>query len=380
MSAARDPVPPLETPLCRELGIDWPIFGFSHSAEVVAEVCRAGGVGVLGATRMTPQEITEVLGQIRAAVGDRPFGVDLVLPPGMPDRDDRGEIEAAIPPGHRAFVAGLAARYGVPPPSQPGMRSRFVRSEQTASAQVEAVLACDVDLLALGIGSPSGVVARARSEGKPVVSLVGRADHARRALAAGADILVAQGYDAGAHTGAVGTFSLVPQVVDVAGETPVLAAGGVATGRHVAAALALGAQGVWLGTAWLVTREAHTDPALLAKLLAAGSEDTVISRADSGKTLRQVRSAWSDEWSAPGAPEPLRMPYQDILVGDLLGSVAENRVEPLMHSPAGQSIAYFDRVTTVGEVVDSLVDGARRAFARLCPAAPGSQRTGGQRR
>ncbi|GAC1530812.1 MAG: nitronate monooxygenase family protein [Acidimicrobiales bacterium] len=356
---------PLTTSLSRSLGVAYPIFGFSHSVDVVVGISLAGGVGIFGATRSTPDEIATDLGDIRARIGDRPFGVDLVLPQGMPERDDRAEIESAIPPEHRAFVAALAERHGVPPATGPGARSRFVRSEQTAAAQIDAVLASDVDLFAMGIGSPTGVVARARAEGKLIVSLIGRVDHARRALAAGADIIVAQGYDAGAHTGTIGTYSLVPQVVDAAGATPVLAAGGVATGRHIAAAFAMGAVGVWLGTAWLVTKEAHTQAAVMAKLLAAGSEDTVISRADSGKTLRQVRSAWSDEWAAPGAPTPLRMPYQDILVGDLLGSIDEHAVEALMHSPAGQSIAYFDRETSVKDVMEDLVRDTGVALERL---------------
>jgi NAD(P)H-dependent flavin oxidoreductase YrpB (nitropropane dioxygenase family) len=333
--------------------------------DVVVALCNAGGIGVLGATRMTPDEITAALAAIRARVDDRPFGVDLVLPRGMPEHDDRAAIEAGIPDAHRAFVADLAARYGVPAPEGPGARSRFVRSEETAARQIDAVLASDVDLFAMGIGSPPAAVAGAKAEGKLIVSLVGRPVHARRAVESGADIVVAQGYDAGAHTGTIGTYSLVPQVVDAVSPVPVLAAGGVATGRHVAAALAMGAQGVWIGTAWLVAAEAHTDPIVLARLLAAGSDDTVISRADSGKTLRQVRTAWSDEWARPEAVEPLRMPYQDILVGDLLGAIEQHRVEALMHSPAGQGIAYFDRPTTVAGVLAQLVEEARAALARL---------------
>lgn len=358
-------VGPLATTVSRRLGVPYPIFGFSHSVDVVAEVCRAGGVGVYGATRQLPEEITAALAEIRRRVGDRPFGVDLVLPKGMPERNDRAAIERRIPDGHRQFVDDLRHRYGVPSSGGPGARSRFVRSDQVAADQIEAVLSSDVDVFAMGIGSPPGAVERARREGKTVVSLVGTPDHAERAVDAGADIVVAQGHDAGAHTGPIGTFSLVPQVVDAVSPTPVLAAGGVATGRHIAAALALGAQGVWIGTAWLVTAEAHTDPAVLSKLLAAGSADTVISRADSGKTLRQVRTAWSDEWSAPGSPAPLPMPYQDILVGDLLGAIVRHRVEPLMHSPAGQSIAYFTDETTVRAVVDGLVDETREVLTQL---------------
>ncbi|MEV5538282.1 nitronate monooxygenase [Saccharopolyspora shandongensis] len=356
---------PVSEKISRLVGVEHPVFGFSHSIEVVAAVCDGGGLGVWGATRSTPEEIEAGLADIRARVGDRPFGVDLVLPKSMPDRDDRAAIEAEIPDEHREFVAGLRSGYAVPDDGQPGMRSRFVRSEETARRQIEAVLNSDVDLFALGIGSPPEVIAAAKRRGKRVVSLVGAPRHAQAALRLGADILVAQGYDAGAHTGAIGTFSLVPKIVELAGDVPVLAAGGVATGRHVAAALALGAAGVWLGTAWLVTREAGTDPALLRKLLDAGIEDTVISRADSGKTLRQIRTAWSDEWARPDAPAPLRMPYQDVLVGDLLGAVDRHRVEPLMHSPAGQSIGYCDRPTTVAEVLANLVTEAGDVLSGL---------------
>ena len=357
----------LLTPVCERLGIEAPIFGFSHSVAVTAALSEAGGLGVFGATRSTPEEIRRDLGRLRARLGARPFGVDLVLPRGMPEHDDRAAIEAAIPEGHRAFVADLAARYGVPASSEPGMRSRFVRSEETARAQIDAVLESDVDLFACGIGMPVAAVERAKADGKTTLALVGRPRHAHAALEAGADILVAQGYDAGAHTGPIGTLSLVPQIVELAGEVPVLAAGGIATGGQLVAALAMGAQGVWLGTAWLLTEEHALDEILVEKLRRAGSDDTVISRADSGKTLRQIRTAWSDEWAAEGAPQPLAMPYQDILVGDLLGAIDEHRVAPLMHYPAGQSIAFCGERTTVADTVGRLLREAGVALARLAP-------------
>ena len=278
----------------------------------------------------------------------------------MPQADDRAAIEAQIPEGHRAFVDSLYTKYGIPKPTKPGMRSRFVRSKDMAELQLEAVLESDVDLVACGIGAPESVVRMLQERGKRVAALVGSPRHAVRALRTGVDMLVAQGYDAGAHTGVVGTFSLIPQIVDVAGNVPVLAAGGVATGRHIAAALALGAKGVWMGTRWLTTTEYASEipAAVQQKLLEAGSEDTVISRADSGKTLRQIRSAWSDEWAAPGAPKPLPMPLQDILVGDLLGAIDEHNIEPLMHYPAGQSVAYCKTVQSVAEVMAELVEEA----------------------
>ena len=355
----------LQTRLSKRLGIDQPIFGFAHDRAAVAAISNAGGFGVLGATRHTPEEIERDLAWIRAQVGNRPFGINLVLPSGMPETNDRAAIEAELPATHKAFVRQLQDKYAVPAAAGPGMRSRFVRSDEMASQQVEVVLRSDVNLLACGIGSPLEVIERAKAGGKTVLALVGAPKHARSALSKPIDILVAQGYDAGAHTGTIGTFSLVPQIVDLAGDVPVLAAGGVATGRHLHAALAMGAQGVWMGTAWLTTREHHMHEVIRAKLLAAGSDDTVISRADSGKTLRQIRSAWSDEWAAPGAPTPLRMPLQDILVGDLLGAIDEHEIQPLMHSPAGQSIAYFNQVRSVAEVMHSLVEEARLSIDRL---------------
>lgn len=355
----------LRTSICDRFGIDVPVFGFVHSVEAAAEVTRNGGFGIYGATRDTPEEIRERLKTIRSMVGDKPFGVDLVLPPNMPDHDDRDAIEKQLPEKHREFVEGIIKRYDVPAASKAGMRSRFVRSKDMATAQIEAVLESDVDLLACGIGAPPEVLRRAKAQGKKTAALVGNRNHATRALASGVDLLIAQGHDAGAHTGPIGTFSLVPQIVEVAGDIPVLAAGGVATGKHIVAAIALGAVGVWMGTAWLATKEYGLSETIVEKLLAASSEDTVISRADSGKTLRQIRSAWSEEWAKEGAPSPLKMPYQDILVGDLLGAIDEHDIKSLVHYPAGQSIAYVNERSTVAEVMAKLVQDAREAYGAL---------------
>ncbi len=359
----------LHNSLCERLGSELPIFGFTHSLDAAIAVTRSGGIGIWGATRSTPEEIEAGVTRMAAELGDLPYGLDLVIPPGMPERDNRSEIEAAIPDEHRRFVASLRDKYGVPDDGEAGMRSRFVRSEDMARRQVEVVIDSGISVLALGIGSPEWVIGPAKERGKTLVSLVGQPKHAEAALRAGADILVAQGTDAGAHTGPVGTFSLVPQIVDLAGDVPVVAAGGVATGRHIAAALAMGAVGVWIGTAWLFCAEEHLEPQVLDKLIAGGSADAVISRADSGKTLRQIRTAWSDEWSSPGAPEPLKMPYQDILVGDLLGQIDRHEIAPLMHSPVGQSVAYFDAPTTVADVMARLERETGAALDALSPPA-----------
>jgi NAD(P)H-dependent flavin oxidoreductase YrpB (nitropropane dioxygenase family) len=270
-----------------------------------------------------------------------------------------------LPEGHRAFVEHLFEKYAVPRDGQSGPRSRFVRSEEIARRQSDVVLGSDVDIFAMGIGSPPEFIKAAKASGKRVAALVGAPKHARRALDQGAEILVAQGHDSGAHTGPIGTFSLVPQVTHIAGDVPVLAAGGDATGSHIVASLAMGAVGVWIGTAWLVTKEAHTPARLMPKLLKAGSEDTVVTRAVSGKTNRQLRTAYTDEWAAADAPVPLKMPYHDILVGDLLGAISRHEVEPLLGSGAGQGIAWFQEETTVAQVMARLIEEAGASMESL---------------
>lgn len=350
-----------KTPVCETFGIEKPIFGFAHSIAVTAALSRAGGFGVYGATMDEPEEIAAKSDEIRALAGDAPFGLDLLLPQTVGDETDRAAAHEALPAAHKAFVAGIAEKYDVPKPEQGSFYTNNIRSQTLFARQVEAALASDADVFAAAVGVPAEVISRAKAAGKKTIALVGAPRHAEKALEAGVDLIVAQGHDAGAHTGKIGTFSLVPQIVDIAGDVPVLAAGGVGSGRHLAAALALGAQGVWMGTAWLTAVEHQMDEISLRKLLAARSEDTVISRSYSGKTLRMIRTAWSDEWERPGAPEPLKMPYQQVLIAELLAGVREGRIEPLMWEPAGQSIAFFNELSSVAEIVDRIMDEAAAA-------------------
>jgi len=359
------------TPVCDLLGIERPIFGFSHSLEVAAAISRAGGYGVFGVARERPDEIPDLLARMRAACGGAPFGVDLMLPAGMPaDEAEAQAGKAAIPAAHRAFVDALRARYAVPPATRPNFFSATIRTRALFAAQVDAVLDSDVDGVATAVGLPPEVIARVRAAGKTTIALIGSPRHARAALAAGAQVLVAQGCDAGGHTGPIGTFSLVPQVVEAAGDVPVIAAGGIATGAQVAASLALGAQGAWLGTVWLGATEARTNPLLLAKLVAAGSEDTTITRAHSGKPCRVVKSAWSDAWAAPDAPEPLPMPWQHALTGELLAAIEQHGVEPLVYEAAGQSVAWVAREEPVADILARLIVQTDAALARTAALAP----------
>lgn len=357
--------PTFRTPLCERLGIEVPVFSFSHSLEVTAAVSRAGGYGVFGATHDLPEQIREHARALKEMCEGRPFGLDLLLPTVGVEKDDRAAAEAALPQQHRDFVQHLRDKHQVPPSTEGHLFATHVRSKELFDAQAEAVIASGANLFAMAVGTPPGLVARAKAAGQVTLSLVGSPRHVQRALDAGVDLLVAQGYDAGAHTGTIGTLSLVPQVVAMAGDVPVIAAGGIATGAQVAAALAMGAQGVWTGTIWLASKEHELDPILTEQILKAGSEDTVISRSWSGKTLRMVRSGWSEEWSAPGAPTPLKMPYQQVLVGELGAAVNEHRIRSLMWTPAGQSVAYLKEVRSVQSIMDELVGQTGEAIDRL---------------
>jgi NAD(P)H-dependent flavin oxidoreductase YrpB (nitropropane dioxygenase family) len=345
----------LRTAICDRIGIDVPIFGFSHSVDVTVALAECGGFPVFGAARETPERIVADLALIRQRIGNRPFGVDLMYPKLAGDESDRQSAYAKTPERHRAFVDGIKAKYDVPAARKGNFFSTQLRNQDFFRAQTDAVLASDADAVVTAVGLPADVIAKAKSRGKLTFALVGAARHAIAAREAGVDVLVAQGYDAGGHTGPVGTFTLVPQIVEVAGSVPVLAAGGVGCGRQIAASFALGAQGAWLGTAWLTAREYGTPPVLLRKLLAARSEDTVLTRAHSGKPCRVIRSAWSDEWAAKDAPEALPMPYQQVLTGELLAAIEEHEVEPLVYEAAGQSIAWFNELTGVKDIVARLV-------------------------
>jgi len=360
-----DPTGALRTPICDRLGIQVPIFGFSHSVEVTVAIAECGGFPVFGAARETPERIATDIAAIRKRLGARPFGVDLMYPKLAGDESSREAARAKLPAGHIAFVDRIRDKYQVPLATKPSFFSSQIRNQRFLDAQTEAVLESEVDAIATAVGLPKRVLEAAKARRKTTFALVGAARHAAAAREAGVDILVAQGYDAGGHTGGIGTFTLVPQIVEASGGLPVLAAGGIGCGRQIAASFALGAQGAWLGTAWLATREYGTPPVLLKKLLAAKSEDTVITRGHSGKPCRVLRSAWSDEWGAETAPKPLPMPYQHALTGDLLAAIDEHQIEPLVYEAAGQSIAWFNELTTVRDLMERLVGETHAALSEM---------------
>lgn len=353
------------TDICRRLGVPYPIFGFSHEPDVIVALAEAGGFGVLGLAREMPQDIPRFIESIEARLAGKPYGIDLMLPANVPQTADIASVREQIPAAHREFVDGLRERFQLREPTRPSFFTTQVRSEALFNAQIDAVLGSKACAVATAIGIRPELIARARDAGKYTISLVGTPRHAMKALDLGVDALVAQGCDAGGHTGTIGTFSLVPQIIAAAAGRPVLAAGGIGTGAQIAASLAMGAQGAWLGTLWLAAAENHTPPALLKRLIDAQSGDTLITRAHSGKPCRVVRSAWIDAWHEESAPEPLPMPLQQALTGADFSAMHEYDDANLIYEAAGQSVFAIDGPTTIAAQMATLVSDANAALSAL---------------
>ncbi|GFH34523.1 NAD(P)H-dependent flavin oxidoreductase [Streptomyces pacificus] len=360
----------METELSKRLGVEHAIFGFTPFPAVAAAISRAGGFGVLGAVRYTaPGDLARDLDWMEEHTGGGPYGLDVVMPASKAGGATEAEVEAMIPEGHRRFVEELLAAHGVPAlPEGEASGWRITGwMEHVARGQLDIAFDYPIRLLANALGSPPpDIVARARDRGVLVAALAGSAAHARRHAEAGIDVVVAQGYEAGGHTGEIASMVLTPEVVDAVGPLPVLAAGGIGSGEQIAAGLALGAQGVWLGSIWLTTTEAELHSrALTAKLLAAGSGDTVRSRALTGKPARQLRTAWTDAWDGPDGPAPLPMPLQGLLVAEAVSRIQKWEAEPLLGTPVGQIVGRMTSERSVQQVFDDLTRGFERAVDRV---------------
>lgn len=353
------------TPLCEQLGVRYPIFGFSHSPDVIVALARAGGFGVLGLARELPEHVPALLTELETKLAGLPYGVDLMLPQHVPEQSDLRTLRAGLPEQHVAFVRGLENRFNLAAPTQPSFFTSQVRSEALFRQQTEWVLESRAALVATAIGLRPELTSRAHAAGKLTASLVGSVRHAQKARAMGVQVLVAQGYDAGGHTGPIGTMSLLPQIVACAPDAPVLGAGGIATGGQIVACLAMGAQGAWLGTLWMAAEENHTPPNLLKRLVAGRSEDTLITRAHSGKPCRVIRSPWIDAWEESHAPAPLGMPEQQALTGQAFASMHEYDDAQTIYEAAGQSVFAIHGATTVQDQVAQLVIEAEKALAAL---------------
>src|SRR5580700_5841192 len=363
----------MRTSLCDLLGIEYPIVGFTPSEQVAAAISRAGGFGVLGCVRFNdPAELDAALDWMDKNTDGRPYGIDVVMPARVPVEGAARDLNQFIPEGHKDFVEQTLLKLGVPPLPDGVQAADGVLGwlHSVARKHVEVALAHPAKLIANALGPPPpDVIEAAHERGMLVAALAGKAEHALKQVASGVDIVVAQGYEAGGHTGEIGSMVLIPEIVDaVDGRAPVLAAGGIGCGRQIAAALALGAAGVWMGSAWLLTEEyalTTSAPAVQQALLAATSSDTVRSRIYSGKPARLLKNRWTAAWEQPGAPEPLRMPLQNLLVAvahQRLMRAGQPEVVPM---PAGQVVGRISEIRPVAAVMESLVGETDAALRRL---------------
>lgn len=325
---------------------------------------------MLGAVRYTaPDDLARDLDWMQEHTDGKPYGLDVVMPAKKVEGVSEADVEAMIPAGHRQFVQDTLAKHGVPELAAGEASGWRITGwmEEVARNQLDVAFGYPIKLLANALGSPpADVIARAHDQDVLVAALAGSARHARHHADAGIDVVVAQGYEAGGHTGEIASMVLVPDVVDAVGPLPVLAAGGIGSGEQVAAGLALGAQGVWLGSLWLTTEEADMHSrALTAKLLAAGSGDTVRSRALTGKPARQLRTEWTDAWDDPAGPGTLPMPLQGLLVAEAVSRIQKYETGALLGTPVGQIVGRMNTERSVQAVFDDLTRGFERAVDRI---------------
>lgn len=358
------------------LGIEFPLIAFSHCRDVVAAVSRAGGFGVLGAVAFRPDQLDLELKWIDDHIDGKPYGVDVLIPENLAIKDEKGvtsrSLAERIPQQYRDFVDDLLKRHGVEPSHAPNVEGRNRAGDPPSTMPEQAMKLLEVAFRhpiklianALGVPPPS-MLEMGHSRSVPVAALVGAKEHAIRQVNAGVDIIVAEGWEAGGHCGEVSTMVLVPEVIRAIKPirpVPVLAAGGIMTGRQMAACMAMGAAGVWTGSVWLATTESETNDIFREKMIAARSRDTVRSKCRTGKYSRQLRSAWTDAWETPDSPTPLPMPFQTLLSEPALHVAlrAAERGNPqareLVTYFVGQGVGLIDGIKSSREVVKEFME------------------------
>ena len=376
----------MNSKLCDELGIEFPLFAFSHCRDVVAEVSSAGGFGVLGAAGHSPKTLDIELGWIDDHVHGKPYGVDLLVPTSMDSKEQAltaAELEDRIPADHKRYIAELLARHDIDTAdlwahSAPEGLGDNMR-EVGASKILDAAFAHPVKMVVNALGVPPGFMfERARAKGIKVGALAGAREHVVKHAEAGVDVIIVAGTEAGGHCGEVSTMVLLPEALQAlepyGGRSHVLAAGGIVTGRQMAACMAMGAAGVWTGSVWLTTAEAETLPVVKEKMLSANSRQTVRSRSRTGKYTRQLKSAWTDAWTDPDAPDPLPMPLQGVLAGaafrkiDKLAQANHAGARQLANYYVGQGVGLMNETVSTRSVVYQFMDDFADAAERLAGA------------
>jgi NAD(P)H-dependent flavin oxidoreductase YrpB (nitropropane dioxygenase family) len=367
----------MHTALCDELGIEFPIFAFTHCRDVVVAVSKAGGYGVLGAVGYTPEQLEIELNWIDERIGDHPYGVDIVIPnkyEGM-DSDLDPEtltkmLQDMVPQQHLDFAKKILADHGVPTADADSNALQLLGwTEATATPQVEVALRHPkVTMIANALGTPPvEMIKRIHESGRKVAALCGSPAQALKHAQADVDIIIAQGGEGGGHCGEVGSIVLWPQVVKAVAPRPVLAAGGIGSGYQIAAALALGCAGSWSGSQWLMVEEAENTPVQQAAYVNASSRDTVRSRSFTGKPCRMLRNDWTDAWQTAGNPEPLGMPLQYMVSGMAVSATNKypNETVNVAFNPVGQVVGQFTKVEKTAAVIERWVQEYLESTTRL---------------
>ncbi len=366
----------MQNDLTRRFDIEFPIYAFTHCRDVVVAVSKAGGLGVLGAVGFSVEQLRIELEWIDEHIGDKPYGVDIVLPAkydgaGEMDLDKlTGQLQSMIPDEHRQFVREMLDKHDVPelPPDEELGSGLMGWNAATAVPQVEEILRHDnAVMVANALGTPPpDLVEQIQASGRAVGALCGTPAQASRHAAAGLDFVIAQGYEGGGHTGDIGSMVLWPQVIDAISPVPMLAAGGIGSGRQMAAALAMGAAGVWTGSLWLAVEEAAGSPAQIQSYLDATSKDTVRSRSYTGKPCRMLRNDWTDAWERPDTPDTLGMPLQMMAVREAMVRSGRypDKAQQVAFNPVGQIVGSMNRVKRSADVVFELVEECVESLER----------------
>lgn len=367
--------------ICEQFGIDFPLFAFSHCRDVVAAVTNAGGFGVLGGTAFTPELLDQELAWIDEHVGGKPYGLDLIVPAkfeGKGEKLARGELASRIPEDYRTFIADLLAKHDIEPEAEVRTGPSFL-SGDTGQELLDVAMSHPIKLIANALGVPPDyMIETGKKNGVPVAALVGAKEHAVKQVHAGVDLIVAQGTEAGGHCGEVTTLVLVPEVIQaIDGSVPVLAAGGIVTGRQMAGCVAMGADGAWTGSVWLTTEEAETAPHTVQKFLAATSRDTIRSTGRTGKPARQLVSDWTAAWQpTAGGHTTLPLPLQSMVAEpvirriDVLAAQGHPGAQALATYFVGQGVGLMNKVKPAREVVREFIEDYLSATERLSNSLP----------
>jgi NAD(P)H-dependent flavin oxidoreductase YrpB (nitropropane dioxygenase family) len=368
----------MRTEICKRLGIEFPIFAFSHCRDVVAEASKAGAFGVLGAVGFTPEQFARELDLLDAAVGDRPYGVDVVIPahdlPGAAKDPEtlRKELFDSIPQEHRQFAKKVLAENGVPElPEGVKHEGEYLLRSTAATARRHVEIALqhpNVKLIANALGAlPPDMTQAIKASGRLIAGLCGKPEHAQRHADQGVDVIVAQGSEGGGHTGEIGSMVLWPEVIDLVSPKPVLAAGGIGNGRQLAAAIGMGAEGVWTGSLWLTSVESDLTDVQKELLLAARSRDTVRSRSLTGKPCRMLRNKWTEAWDSQESPGTLPMPLQDLVSAEATSRARAypQKAKDVTINPVGQIVGSLREIQRTRDIIRTLAEEYLDAVERL---------------